>query len=285
MTVAATTVNHAVSRDGTEIGWFSGGEGPALVLVHGLLGDHTRWEVLLPYLREHFTVHAVDRCGRGASGDHAEYDGVRECEDVAAVVEAVANEAGAAVDVYGSSGGGSFALRAATLTDSIRRLVLFEPPGRQVVGLLPDRLLDELDALLDAGEREALLGASYRHLVGLSDADIEHLRGQPEWPNRVAAAHTVPRELRVAPEAFLTPDEVTGIGLPTLVMIGGTSPPQFRAAGEALAAALPNGDLAMLEGQGHGAEMLAPGVVAEAVLGFLVGGGLPSGTRWARTRR
>jgi pimeloyl-ACP methyl ester carboxylesterase len=33
------TVSRAVSRDGTEIGYFTTGDGPPLVLVHGTLGD------------------------------------------------------------------------------------------------------------------------------------------------------------------------------------------------------------------------------------------------------
>lgn len=64
------TVSRVQSRDGTEIGYWTTGAGPALVLVHGTLGDHTRWAVLLPHRESRFTVHAMDRRGRGASGDH-----------------------------------------------------------------------------------------------------------------------------------------------------------------------------------------------------------------------
>jgi pimeloyl-ACP methyl ester carboxylesterase len=71
-TVDDATVSRAVSRDGTEVGYFTTGHGPPLVLVHGGLGDHTRWRVLRPYLEPHFTVHAMDRRGRGASGDHSD---------------------------------------------------------------------------------------------------------------------------------------------------------------------------------------------------------------------
>ena len=80
------TVTRVASRDGTEIGWWTSGEGPPLVLVHGAVADHTRWRPLLPYLEAHATVHAMDRRGRGASGDAPVYDLAREFEDVAAVV-------------------------------------------------------------------------------------------------------------------------------------------------------------------------------------------------------
>jgi pimeloyl-ACP methyl ester carboxylesterase len=85
------TITRVVSRDGTEIAYWTSGDGPPLVLVHGTTADHTRWAPVLKYLEPHVTVHTVDRRGRGASGDAAEYDGVREFEDVAAVMNAVAD--------------------------------------------------------------------------------------------------------------------------------------------------------------------------------------------------
>lgn len=262
-------VSRVTTRDGTEIGYWTTGEGPPLVLVHGLLGDHTRWAALRPHLDRHFTVHAMDRRGRGASGDHPDYDGAREVEDVAAVVEAVAEASGSGVDVHGSSGGACFALAAAALTPNMRRLVLFEPPAGEVANLVPAELLERLDALLAAGDREGVLVAAYRTIVGLSDAEIEHLRAQPAWPNRIAAAHTVPRELRIPAEQMFDPEQAARVAAPTLVLVGGDTPEGYRAAGETVAATLPDGRLAVLEGQGHGAELLAPGAVAEAVLGFL----------------
>lgn len=63
----------ATSRDGTEIAYWTSGSGPPLVLVHGAPADHTRWRPLLPFLEPHATVHAMDRRGRGASGDGREY--------------------------------------------------------------------------------------------------------------------------------------------------------------------------------------------------------------------
>lgn len=54
-----------VSRDGTEIAYWTSGDGPPLVLVHGSPADHTRWRPLVPYLERQVRVHAIDRRGRG----------------------------------------------------------------------------------------------------------------------------------------------------------------------------------------------------------------------------
>ncbi|MFO7546781.1 MAG: alpha/beta fold hydrolase, partial [Trueperaceae bacterium] len=115
------------SSDGTEIAYFRSGTGSPLVTVHGATADHSAWNRLLPLLEPHVTVMAVDRRGRGASGDHPDWDLEREFEDVAAVVDAVAAETGGAVALLGHSFGGAIALGGATLTPNVRRLALYEP--------------------------------------------------------------------------------------------------------------------------------------------------------------
>jgi pimeloyl-ACP methyl ester carboxylesterase len=64
------------------------------VLVHGASADHRRWRPLLPYLEPYLTIHALDRRGRGATGDAPEYRLERGYQDVAAVVDTAAAAAG-----------------------------------------------------------------------------------------------------------------------------------------------------------------------------------------------
>lgn len=71
----------------------------------------------------------MDRRGRGASGDAPDYHLAREFEDVAAVVDAVAEASGSAVDVYGHSFGGLCAFGGATLTS--RWLSARRPPAER----------------------------------------------------------------------------------------------------------------------------------------------------------
>ena len=66
------------SPDGTPIAVFTSGVGPPLVLVHGATADHTTFRVVGPLLARDFTVHAIDRRGRGASGDASRYTIERE---------------------------------------------------------------------------------------------------------------------------------------------------------------------------------------------------------------
>jgi pimeloyl-ACP methyl ester carboxylesterase len=93
------------STDGTPIAYWRSGQGPPLVLVHGTSADHSRWAGVLPLLDERATVYAVDRRGRGSSGDAEPYAFEQEFDDVAAVVDAVAEAEGAPVSVLGHSMG------------------------------------------------------------------------------------------------------------------------------------------------------------------------------------
>ena len=96
------------------------------MLVHGATADHSSFRFLAPALEADFTVSAVDRRGRGESGDTADYAIEREFDDVAAVVGAL----GGPVDLFGHSFGGTAALGAAPLAPNLRRLVLYEHPER-----------------------------------------------------------------------------------------------------------------------------------------------------------
>ena len=68
------------SGDRTEIACRVAGAGPPLVLVRGTAADHTRWGSVSSALEGTFTVYAVDRRGRGESGDADRYPIEREFE-------------------------------------------------------------------------------------------------------------------------------------------------------------------------------------------------------------
>jgi pimeloyl-ACP methyl ester carboxylesterase len=265
------TMTRVVSRDGTQIACWTSGVGPPLVLVHGTTADHSRWRPLLPYLEPHATVHAIDRRGRGASGDAPDYEVTREFEDVAAVVDAVAEASGTKVDVLGHSFGGLCAFGAATLTSSIRKLVLYEgwpsPNPEQLA--LPPGVGARLDTLLAEGNREAALETFFREVVRMPEAELAVYRRLPAWQARIAAAHTITRESRAEQAAGFHPDQAARITVPVLMLVGGDSPDFLTAGVDTVAAALPDAQIVVLEGQQHIAIDLVPEVFADRVLEFL----------------
>lgn len=260
------------SRDGTEIAAWLTGNGPPLVLVHGTPADHTRWRPLLPYLEPHFTVCTIDRRGRGSSTDGPQYAIEREFEDVAAVVDAVAAATGRAASVYGHSHGGFVAFGAATLTFNIDRLVLYEgwpvPDPRALA--LPNDLEERMDALLGQGDRDGVVELLFRELEDLSDDDMAAFRAAPSWPGRVAAAHTITREIRGEMSVGLDADVAGTITASVLLVTGEHSPDPAAPHAEAVARALPDARVMVLDGHKHVADVLDPERFAERILPFLM---------------
>ena len=56
-----------ITLHGHDVTYRMAGEGPAVVLVHGLAGSSTTWKQVLPVLAERFTVIAPDLLGHGQS--------------------------------------------------------------------------------------------------------------------------------------------------------------------------------------------------------------------------
>src|SRR5262249_47927231 len=156
-------------------------------------GASARWIPLLPLFAPHFTVIAVDRRGRGESGDTLPYSIEREFEDIAAVVDSL----GESVYLLGHSFGGLCSLEASFLTQNIRKLVIYESP----IPMTDERIFEpgvfeRLEELTRAGNWEAVLTSFMLDVNKMPPHEFEIFRSSPSWAARVAAAHTLTRELQ-----------------------------------------------------------------------------------------
>ncbi|WP_158891062.1 alpha/beta fold hydrolase [Amycolatopsis anabasis] len=253
------------SRDGTVISFEVLGQGPPMVLVHGSAADRSRWTPVVAALAERFTVHVVDRRGRGLSiAERGPYDLRREGEDIAAVAES----AGPDVYVVGHSYGALCSLEAALVTDAIDRMFLYEPPapvgGRAIV---PPETIERVRAAAASGDPVAILETFFREVIHVSTMDIQAMKGTPIWSARLAAAPTIVRELDGV-ENFAISDRLEKITIPVRLLLGTEGPAYFRPAAEAIAARLPHADLIPLHGQDHLGIDGDPEQFVEAVLAF-----------------
>ena len=259
-------MEHVRSKDGTPIAYERSGKGPPLVLVHGAAADHTRWATILTELERHFAVYAVDRRGRGQSGDVGPYRIEREYEDVAAIVDSIRGP----VNLLGHSYGAICSLEASLMTSNLRKLILYEPPiHMEVQENYPSDTMDRMNASLRAGEREKVLIIFLKEIVRIPQNEIDLLRSLSTWPSRVATAHTIPREEASVKAYILKAERFSRMKTPTLLILGGDSPPFFRSAIETLKRFIPNSRIVVLPGQGHAAMETAPQLFLREVIGFL----------------
>ena len=228
---------------------------------------------MLPTLARRFTVLAMDRRGRGGSGDAPAYDLAREAEDVAAVVDT----AGEPVDVLGHSHGALCALEAALLTRRVRRLILYEGVPRRGRDDVEAHWIDRLQLLLDAGDVEGVLVTMLRELVGMPADEVATLRSQTDaWAVRIANARTIPRELRAYERYAFDRGRFSDMRAPALLLVGEASPARELENANAVARALPDARVAVLPGQQHIAMHTAPELFVDAVLDFLQSDDPPS---------
>jgi pimeloyl-ACP methyl ester carboxylesterase len=266
--IEGNLVEHLNAKDGTRIGFKRSGTGPALVLVHGTSASHTRWAPILPELERHFSIYAIDRRGRGESGDASAYAIDLEFDDVATVVDAIDES----VFLLGHSYGGICALEASLLTNNVGKLVLYEPPiPIEGEPIYPEGVIERLQTQLDADDREGVVRTFFTEVVRMPPHEFELFRASPAWPARVAAAHTLPRELRAHEAYRLDAARFKHLSIPTLLLLGGDSPSFFKASIEALAAALPNSQVVVMPGQQHIAIDTAPKLFVGEVVRFLKG--------------
>ena len=253
------------SSDGTRIAFWRSGEGPALLLVHGATSDHNTWRFVLPALEKRFTVYAMDRRGRGGSGDSPAYDLQREAEDVAAVVSAIDGP----VSVFGHSFGGLCALEAA-LTIDMASLVLYECVGTRGADIYPPGFVERLEGKLAAGDAEGVVVGLLQELVQMPPEELELLRAQRDlWAARLENAPTIPRELRTDRSYVFDARRFSTMRTPTLLMVGGDSPSREMTNAVAIATALQNATVVTLAGQQHAAHYTAPEVLVAEVVRFM----------------
>jgi pimeloyl-ACP methyl ester carboxylesterase len=212
----------------------------------------------------------MDRRGRGASSDHDDYALEREYEDVAAVIDAIADRTGQPVTAYGHSYGGVCVFGAAPLTTNLGRAVLYEgwpPPDPEPFEMSGD-LRTQVEALLAAGEVDDALVLICREVVGMTDEEIAAYRADPSWAGRVAAAPTFLREQAAFASASWSREAAARIRVPTLILTGDQTP-SWRSHVDEVVDALPDARRVVLTGQGHSADFVAAEAVDAALRAFL----------------
>jgi pimeloyl-ACP methyl ester carboxylesterase len=151
-------LNQVLSTDGTKISYRSTGTGPAILLVPGALTLASDFDSFAAELASRFTVHIIDRRGRGQSSPQGpEYNIDKECEDL----HAVSSATGAKL-LFGHSFGGFVVLEYSKRHPDVEKVVVYEP-GISIDGSVGMSWAQEFQGQLEQGR--------------LGDAFITFIRG------------------------------------------------------------------------------------------------------------
>ena len=266
---------------GHEVGYRMAGDGPAIVLVHGLAGSSTTWHEVMPALADRYTVLAPDLLGHGESakprGDYslgAYASGLRDLMVALGIERAT---------FVGHSLGGGVALQLAYMfPERCERLVLVASgglgkevapflravslPGSELV--MPILLSSQVHAVLDAvsswvARRGVRLGPTARE-VWRSYAGLSETRG------RLAFIHTVRSVIDPWGQRVSARDRLyLASEVPTLILWGDRDrviPVEHAHAAHEL---IPGSTLVVVPGVGHFLPTDAPDAFVEAGEAFL----------------
>jgi pimeloyl-ACP methyl ester carboxylesterase len=261
-----------ITLDGHQLRYRVAGSGPPMLLVHGFAGSLYTWRELLPLLAETHCVYALDLLGFGFSDKPVQADhslrghGLRLLGFCAAL--GLSN-----VTLIGHSMGGVVAAYAA-LEDRqgvITRLALLDANFYRRNGP-PIPVVPPLARLLarrfySPRAREASLRRCYADPQRLTAEVVESYLAPTRTPGALEAL-----------SAFLaTPGPATyrelppRLRLPTLIVWGAQDALWPLADAQRLAAAIPNAQLAIIEGAGHMVQEEQPVVLAERLQVFVRG--------------
>jgi len=205
-----------------------------VVLLHSALGDSRLWKRQVAALEREHHVIAPDLPGWG--------DNPLPTEPFSFVEFAAGFLPGVLV---GNSFGGAIALRTALAhPDKVERLVLVDP------GLPAWDWTETMRGYFDAEEKAIEAG----DLDGATEVNLEFWV-KPEHRDEVRPQQRRALELQTAHEEpeLIWPEmgPLSGLEMPTLVVVGADDRADFHAIAEHLAGGIPNADLVIVPGAGH----------------------------------
>ena len=262
------TASARVEVGGVRIAYRRAGQGPPLVLLHGIGGNAVQWVHQLGGLAGEFAVVAWDAPGYGGSDDPSGDWSMADYADcLAGLLDALDLER---VHLLGQSWGGVLAQE------------FYRAHAGRVASLL---LVNTFGAgMQPEAERQASLQARLRALETMTPAEMAARRapllvapGAPasaltEGEAMMAEIH--PAGYRLAAIALAEADArdvLPRIAVPTLIIVGDHDTVVPLVASKALRDAIPGAGFAVIEGTGHLSSQERPGAFNAIVRDFLRG--------------
>lgn len=233
------------------------GEGPDLLLSHGVIENSSSWDDVVPRLADLFRVTCYDARGRGdSSGGDAPFGFAELAEDVEALARALGLERFVHI---GHSMGGRIALEHA-----VRH-------PRRLAGLVIASARAEAPSAAGRARLEALIESVHAEGsgagVGMWTSPGDHCYGRAR---EISETNPVPGTTQ-ALAALVTMDSFVprlgSVGVPALVVAGDRDADYVRSA-EVMAKHIPASSLQLLPGAGHFPNLECPAALADHIIRF-----------------
>ena len=251
------------------------GSGTGVVCLHATGSSSAQWKPLMERLADRFHLLAVDLYGSGKTPQWPGGRALRLADEVALLRTAM-SMASEPFHLIGHSYGAAVALKTAlTHGRKLRSLVIFEPVFFSV--LLKENPCHPGALEIMAARRGVREAADAGDTETSAQRFIDYWGGSGSWakipgPRRPAALQAL-AGLEAQWDALLgEPTKLPALAsleVPTLLMVGSSSPASSRAVAELLAATLPNVQVLELAGVGHMGPITHAEQVNAAIESFL----------------
>ena len=270
-----------ISVDGNRIAYQVAGNGPVLLLVHGMAGSSLTWRHVMPALAERFTVLAPDLLGQGRSDKpRGDYSLGAHANTLRDLLDALGYER---ATVIGQSLGGGVVMQFAyQFLERCERLVLVGSGGlgREVTFYLRMLTVPGFESVLPLFCTPQLRDLGNRVATWLGRAGVRSTPARQEiWRSYASLVDPASRRafFRGLREVVdFSGQAVSALNrlyraahLPTLIVWGARDP--FIPVSHALAAheAIPGSRLEIFEGVGHYPHCEAPERFVEVLVDFI----------------
>jgi pimeloyl-ACP methyl ester carboxylesterase len=263
---------------GPSIAYDVAGEGPLIVLSHGIGDLRQAYRFLAPELvKAGFRVAAADMRGHGESS-MGDWESISRTDVAGDLVALIGHLGGPAVIVGQSLSGGAATVAAATAPDAVAGVVEIGPftrPPTYSLGAMVRNWRYRRGALTMTGvslmhslhEWMRYLDVAYPSKPADYDAYMAALRAKLTEPGRM---HEFLKTMKTS--GADAGEALPKIGCPALVLMGSLDPdfPDPKGEAEGIVAAMPAGlgAFAMLDGAGHYLHAERPDEVARHTVGF-----------------
>jgi pimeloyl-ACP methyl ester carboxylesterase len=271
----------AITVNGDRIVYRSAGDGPVLLLVHGMAGNSLTWRHVMPALARQFTVLAPDLLGQGQSDKpRGDYSLGAHANTLRDLLDALGYER--ATLVGQSLGGGVVMQFAYQFTERCERLVLVDSGGlgREVTHYLRVLTVPGFESVFPLFCAPWLRDAGNRVATWLGRAGVRPTPVHQEiWRSYASLANAANRRafFRSLRDVIdFSGQAVSALGrlhrvaqLPTLIMWGAQDP--FIPVSHAIAAhaAIPGSRLEIFDGVGHYPHCEAPERFVQVLIDFI----------------